>query len=180
MTQRTVRRAKGVRGGENRQATLETIAFSAGWTVALLAGALIGGTVWAQSSPVGLWRTIDDATGKTKSVVRIVENAGVLSGRVEQILDPDPGWDGRCEKCRDERKDQPVLGMVILTNLRKSGDEYTGGEILDPENGNVYRCRLRVIEGGQKLEVRGFIGISLFGRTQVWLREQDVAEKGLR
>jgi uncharacterized protein (DUF2147 family) len=143
----------------------------------LLAGALIGGTVRAESSPVGLWRTIDDATGKAQSVVRIVENAGVLSGRIEHIFDSAPGWDGRCGKCRDERKDQPVLGMVILTNLRKSGDDYTGGEILDPESGNVYRCRLRVVEGGQKLEVRGFIGISLFGRTQLWLRDQDGAEK---
>ena len=179
MTQRTVQRANGVRGGENRLLTPKTIASSAGWTFALLAGALIGGTVWAESSPVGLWRTIDDATGKAKSAVRIVENAGVFSGRIEQIFDPDPGWDGRCDKCRDERKDQPVLGMLILTNLRKSGDEYAG-EVLDPENGNVYRCRVRVVEGGQKLEVRGFIGISLFGRTQVWLREQEVAEKRLR
>ena len=65
-----------------------------------------------------------------------------------------------------------MLGMVILTDLRKDGDQYTGGKILDPQNGNVYRCNVRVVDGGKKLEVRGFIGVSLFGRTQVWQREQ--------
>jgi uncharacterized protein (DUF2147 family) len=141
------------------------------WAAALLAGALTGGPLRAES-PVGLWRTMDEATGKARSLVRIVENAGVVSGRIEQIFDPDPGWDGRCAQCRDERKDQPVVGMLILTNLRLVGDEYAGGEILDPENGNVYRCRLRVVEGGRRLEVRGYIGISLIGRTQVWRRDQ--------
>jgi len=151
--------------------TARTIAGCAVWAAVLLAGALVAGAASAQSSPAGLWRTVDDATGKAKSLVRIVESGGVFSGRIERIFDPDPAWDGRCEKCRDERKDQPVLGMLILANLRQSGDEY-GGEILDPENGNVYRCRLRVIEDGRKLEVRGYIGLSLFGRTQMWLREQ--------
>jgi uncharacterized protein (DUF2147 family) len=134
--------------------------------------ALAIGTAGAQTTPAGLWRTIDDATGKPKSLVRIVEQDGVLSGRIERLFDPDPKWDGRCDQCRDERKDQPVLGMTILTNLRKDRDEYGGGDILDPENGNVYRCTLRVAEGGTRLELRGFIGISLFGRTQIWLREQ--------
>ncbi len=146
-----------------------------GRNAALVGGmwlALAIGTAGAQATPAGLWRTIDDATGKPKSLVRIVEQDGVLSGRIERLFDPDPKWDGRCDQCRDERKDQPVLGMTILTNLRKDRDEYSGGDILDPENGNVYRCRLRVAEGGTKLEVRGFIGISLFGRTQSWLREE--------
>ncbi len=152
MTQRTVQRANGVRGGENRLLTPKTIASSAGWTFALLAGALIGGTVWAESSPVGLWRTIDDATGKAKSAVRIVENAGVFSGRIEQIFDPDPGWDGRCDKCRDERKDQPVLGMLILTNLRKSGDEYAG-EV--PRSGKRQRIPLPGARRRRRTETRG-------------------------
>ena len=126
-----------------------------------------------QSTPVGLWRTVDDATGKAKALVRIVEASGVLSGRIEHLFDPDPKWNGRCDKCRDERKDQPVLGMTILSGARKDGDDYKGGEILDPENGNLYRCMLRVTDAGDRLEVRGFIGIALFGRTQVWLREKQ-------
>ena len=91
----------------------------------------------AQSTPAGLWRTVDDATGKAKALVRIVETSGVLSGRIEHLFDPDPKWDGRCDKCRDERKDQPVLGMTILSGARKDGDDYKCGEILDLENGNV-------------------------------------------
>jgi uncharacterized protein (DUF2147 family) len=130
------------------------------------------GNVVAQSSPIGSWRTIDDVTGKAKSTIRIAEKDGVLSGQIEKIFDPEPGWDGRCTKCRDHRKDQPVLGMIILNNMRKTGEEYSGGEILDPENGNIYSCRIRMVEDGRQLEVRGFIGISLFGRTQVWVREQ--------
>lgn len=140
--------------------------------VASIACVLAFTAVHAEPTPVGRWRTVDDATGKVKAVVNIVENGGVLSGRIEQIFDADPAWNGRCLSCRDERKDQPVLGMVILSNLRKDGAEFTGGKILDPENGNVYRCKLRVTADGQKLEVRGFIGISLFGRTQVWVRER--------
>jgi uncharacterized protein (DUF2147 family) len=148
---------------------------ASGRNATLVAGiwiALAIGTAGAQTAPTGLWRTIDDATGKPKSLVRIVEQDGVLSGRIERLFDPDPKWDGRCDRCRDERKDQPVLGMTILTNMRKDRDGYSDGEILDPENGHVYRCRLRVAEGGTRLEVRGFVGLSLFGRTQVWLREQ--------
>ena len=127
---------------------------------------------WGETSPVGLWRTIDDVTGKTMSVVRIVDKDGVLSGRIESIFEHEPHWDGRCVKCRDHRKNQPIVGMMILSNLRKVGDDYAGGEILDPENGKIYGCILRVVEEGRRLEVRGFIGISLFGRTQVWVREK--------
>ena len=150
----------------------KTASLFAGRAATLLAGVLLACAGCAEPTPVGLWSTIDDATGKAKALVRIVENAGVLSGRIEQIFNPDLGWDGRCSKCRDKRKDQPVLGMRILTNVRKAVDEYVGGEILDPENGNVYSCKLHLSDDGQTLEVRGFIGISLFGRTQVWIRHK--------
>lgn len=141
---------------------------------ALLVLALIfcGAAGAAELTLTGLWRTTDDATGKAKALVSIIDTAGIVSGQIVHLFDPDPKWDGRCERCRDHRKDQPVLRMVILTDVRKDGDEYKGGEILDPENGNVYRCRLRLTEDGNKLEVRGFIGIALFGRTQIWLREK--------
>jgi uncharacterized protein (DUF2147 family) len=126
-----------------------------------------------EPSPAGLWRTIDDSTGQTKGLVRIREVGGHLEGKIEKIF-PRPGDDPapRCDKCDGTRKNRPVLGMTILSGLAKQGDDYEGGEILDPENGKVYRAKLKLSDGGRKLEVRGFIGVSLFGRSQMWLREE--------
>jgi uncharacterized protein (DUF2147 family) len=125
----------------------------------------------AQMSPVGLWKTIDDDTKKEKSLVRITERNGVFSGRIEQLLDPDTKADTVCEKCTDERKGQPMLGMTILRNLKPSADDtavFEGGDITDPNNGKVYRARLKPVDGGKRLEMRGYIGP--FYRTQVWQR----------
>ena len=122
------------------------------------------------ASPVGLWKTIDDETKQAKSLVRIFEKDGALFGRVEKILTAQAG--ARCEKCTDERKDQPVVGMTILTGMRAAGDRWEGGKILDPNNGKVYSSLMKLLEGGRKLEVRGYIGAALFGRSQVWLREE--------
>jgi uncharacterized protein (DUF2147 family) len=127
---------------------------------------------FAQAGVVGLWRTVDDATGEPKALVRITEKDGVFAGKIERLFKTDPKWSGLCESCRDARKGQPVLGMVILTSMKLQGDDYVGGEILDPESGNVYRCKMRLVDSGRALEVRGFIGIALFGRTQVWQREK--------
>jgi len=126
------------------------------------------------STPVGLWRTIDDRTGQDRSLVRIVDADGTLEGKVEKTLNrqPDDDPDGRCRACTGVRKDQPVVGMTILWGLKQDGSEWKGGEILDPKNGKTYRCRMKLIEGGKKLEVRGFIGVSLLGRTQTWMREE--------
>ena len=121
-------------------------------------------------TPVGRWKTIDDKTQKPKSIVRIYEENGRLVGKVEASLNPERA--GRvCDKCKDERKDQPIVGMVIMRGLEKHGDEYTGGDILDPDNGVVYRCKIRLIDKGAKLSVRGFVGVSMFGRSQTWTRE---------
>jgi uncharacterized protein (DUF2147 family) len=128
------------------------------------------GSAWAQATPVGLWRSIDDETRQPKALIRIVEQDGALVGRIERILTEKT--DAVCDQCTDERKGQRVQGMVILQGLRSAGDEWTGGEILDPNNGKVYRARLRMAEGGSKLDVRGFVGVAVFGRTQTWLREQ--------
>jgi uncharacterized protein (DUF2147 family) len=144
--------------------------------ILLCAGTLLAATAaFADtSSPAGLWRTIDDKTGKERSVVRITETNGVYGGKVEKLLNrqPDDDPDNLCRKCEGERKDQPVIGMTILWDLKKDGDQYTGGEILDPKNGKIYRAKMKVLDGGRKLEVRGFIGISLLGRSQTWLREE--------
>jgi uncharacterized protein (DUF2147 family) len=120
-------------------------------------------------SPVGLWRTIDDDTRQAKALIRIVEQGGALVGRIEKILTDKP--DAVCEKCTDERKGKPVQGMTILTGLKRDGDEWTGGEILDPNNGKVYKAKARLADAGRKLDVRGFVGIALVGRTQTWVRE---------
>ena len=123
----------------------------------------------AQPTPVGLWKTIDDETGKEKSYVRVVEANGVLSGKVEKLLDP-AKQEAKCDKCSDARKDQPILGMLILEGVRKhEGEPYwDGGTILDPNNGKTYRVRLTPKEEGKQLEVRGYLGP--FWRNQTWLR----------
>ncbi|PXW91883.1 uncharacterized protein (DUF2147 family) [Sphaerotilus hippei] len=131
--------------------------------------ALGGAPAWAQTSPVGLWKTIDDETKQEKSLVRIQEQAGVLSGRIEKLLDPARA-DAVCSKCSDERKDKPVAGMTILRGVKPAGDDWEGGEILDPNNGKTYKVRLRPADGGRRLEVRGYIGTPLLGRTQTWQR----------
>jgi uncharacterized protein (DUF2147 family) len=136
-----------------------------------LAISLVACAAWAgEPSPVGLWRTYDDKDGQAASLVRIEDRGGILEGLVIKIL-PRPGHpaDARCEKCDGARKNQPVTGMTILWDMRRDGDEYTGGRIIDPEDGNIYRCKMRV--SGNKLDVRGYLGISLFGRTQTWVRE---------
>ena len=123
----------------------------------------------AQPTPVGLWKTIDDETGKEKSYVRVVEANGVLSGKVEKLLDP-AKQEAKCDKCSDARKDQPILGMAILEGVRRHEGEgyWDGGTILDPNNGKTYRVRLTPKDGGKTLEVRGYLGP--FWRNQTWLR----------
>jgi uncharacterized protein (DUF2147 family) len=125
------------------------------------------------NSPTGLWKTIDDKTGKERSFVRITESNGVFEGKVEKIYDQ-PGDDPQhlCKECEGERKDKPIIGMTILWGLKKDGEQYSGGEILDPKNGSIYRAKMKLLDGGKKLEVRGFIGVSLFGRSQTWVREE--------
>jgi len=139
----------------------------------LLLSAVAGFASADVNSPTGLWKTIDDKTGKERSLVRITETNGVFEGRVEKIYDQ-PGDDPQhlCKECEGERKDKPIIGMTILWGLKKDGEQYAGGEILDPKNGSIYRAKMKLLDGGKKLEVRGFIGVSLFGRSQTWLREE--------
>lgn len=131
----------------------------------------LSASAFAQSSPVGSWTTIDDKTKKPKSVVEIYETTnGSLAARVAEILHSDRGPNPVCDKCEGERKGKPVKGMVMMWGVKKKGDNWEGGQILDPATGKVYSVKVRPIEGGSKLEVRGFMGFSLLGRTQVWVR----------
>ena len=127
----------------------------------------------ADDSPVGLWKNIDDATGKPKALIRITESNGALQGKIEQLFRA-PGEDQnpKCDKCEGARKDQPIVGMEILSGLKKDGDEYAGGEILDPNNGKVYKSKLHLTDAGKKLSVRGYIGMPMLGRSQVWVRQE--------
>lgn len=134
-------------------------------------------TLALAASPAGLWKSIDDKTGKPRSLIRISESGGVYSGVVEKgLLEGDTG-ERICDKCTDERKDQKIIGMTIIKSIKEksgqnSGKEFDGGSILDPDNGKVYKCKMKLDESGNKLEVRGFIGVSLFGRSQTWVREE--------
>ncbi len=121
------------------------------------------------ASPVGLWITTDDKTGKVRGRVRIYEEAGRYFARIDAALQgEDPAT--RCKVCKDDRKNQPYLGLLVIRNMQQKGDEYSGGDILDPDTGKVYRCKFRLATGGTRLIVRGYIGISLLGRSQTWQR----------
>ena len=142
--------------------------------VTLIAAILAAPLAWADdNSPVGLWKTIDDTSGKPSALIRITDNHGELQGKIEKLF-REPGEDPtpKCVECKDARKDQPILGMTIVSGLTKHGDTYSGGEILDPKNGKVYKSKLTLRDGGKRLEVRGYVGMPMFGRSQVWLRQE--------
>jgi uncharacterized protein (DUF2147 family) len=128
------------------------------------------GSAAASASPAGLWRSIDDATGQPRSLVRIVEHGDAMVGTIEKLLiRPE---NPLCVRCPGERKDQPIEGLVIMREVRRGKDAgvWEGGQILDPKSGNEYSVRLTELDGGRRLKVRGFLGLAAFGRTQVWER----------
>ena len=149
---------------------ISSLVLATSTTLAILAVPAV--STAAEASPVGLWKTIDDESGKPKSLIRISENDGVLSGRIEKLFRaPDQDQDPKCVKCEGALKDQPIVGMTILTGLKKDGESYSGGQIVDPANGKTYKSKLTVAEDGKKLNMRGYIGVPMLGRTQIWLRE---------
>ena len=143
----------------------------------LFAASLLGlaALAQAQMTPLGAWHTIDDETNKPKAVIRISANAnGGLSGMVEKSLDPKPSAEPNCEKCTDDRKGKPKIGMEIIRGGKKvdGKDVWEDGKILDPEKGTDYRLRLTMVDGGKKMEVRGYVGTPMLGRTQTWVRAE--------
>jgi uncharacterized protein (DUF2147 family) len=117
---------------------------------------------------IGKWRTIDDETGKPISVVEIFESHGKFYGNVVEIFDP-KSRNKTCTECEGTDKNKPIIGLQVIKGLRKDGKEFNGGKILDPKYGKLYKCSIE-LENTDKLKVRGFVGISLFGRTQYWQR----------
>ncbi|EQA38879.1 PF09917 family protein [Leptospira inadai serovar Lyme str. 10] len=139
-----------------------------------LAAFLVSDGIFADPLPVvGKWKTIDDEDGTEKSVVEVYEQGGKIYAKIVSLRDP-VDKDGKpkvCTKCEGVDKDKPVVGLVIMKGLSADGDEFTGGTIMDPNNGKTYKCKIKAVEGGKKLNVRGFIGFSLIGRTQTWIKK---------
>ena len=129
----------------------------------------------AQATPAGMWKTIDDDGKEETSLIRISEAGGVFTGRLEKLLRPGAKTDTVCDKCTDDRKDKPIVGMTLISGVKQSESDKTrwdGGEILDPNNGKTYKVRLTLGEAGKTLKVRGYIGTPMLGRTQTWLRAE--------
>ena len=126
----------------------------------------------AATSPVGYWKSIDDETGKPKSVVQVwQDDKGKVHGKIVKLYrQPDEEADPVCDECEGSKHNQRIIGMTIISDLADEGDEWSGGEILDPGNGKVYSCYIVVDDTGKKLEVRGYMGFSLLGRSQNWLK----------
>src|SRR5699024_10738592 len=113
---------------------------------------------------------------KVTSIIRIDENDGILTGTVLKVMNRSPeaiardGTPPLCTQCKGKRQNQPIEGMVVMWGLRRDGDEWNGGHVLDPNSGKIYKVKLHLLDHGRKLKVRGYVGLSLFGRTQVWRR----------
>lgn len=142
--------------------------------IAVVAGLLLGTSAVfaAEVTPVGTWKTIDDKTGKPKSIVKITDEGGELKATVVEVLQSDEGPHPICKNCDGERKDKPIEGMNIMWGVHKDGDEWGGGKILDPTSGKVYKVKLQPSADGTKLTVHGYIGFSLLGRDQEWQRQE--------
>ncbi|GAB3245980.1 DUF2147 domain-containing protein [Chitinimonas naiadis] len=121
------------------------------------------------NSPVGSWKNISDKTKKVEAVIQIWEEGGELKGKLVKLFDPK---ENICSACKGEKKNKPLVGLEIIWGVKKDGDEWNGGKILDPDSGDVYSVKMQMAEGGQQLKVRGFMGFALLGRTQTWLRDQ--------
>jgi uncharacterized protein (DUF2147 family) len=139
-------------------------------TAIVLGATCISG--FAQMTPVGTWRTIDDATGEAKSEVVITESAGVLSGRISKLLRKGSDQNAVCDKCPDDRKDKPLVGLELMRGAKKSESKnvWEGGKIVDPEGGTIYSLKLTPVDGGKKLDVHAYVGLAFIGRTQTWVR----------
>jgi uncharacterized protein (DUF2147 family) len=135
-------------------------------------------TTGGEPSAVGLWEQVDEKTGQAESWFRITEKNGVFGGQIVKMF-PKPGdeppekW--LCSKCEGAERNAPVLGLALIKNMRKNGLAYENGTIMDPRDGSVYRALMQLSPDGKQLEVRGYLGISLFGRSQTWNRLPDNA-----
>jgi uncharacterized protein (DUF2147 family) len=131
------------------------------------------------NTPVGYWKTIDDVTGKPKSIIHIskAEN-NILVGKVIKIFPKEGSSQNKvCTACSGDKHNQPIVGMVILSGLKASESQWDSGKIMDPENGKTYSCSLRMAENGKKLNVHGYVGLPILGRSQLWERVDNMSNK---
>ena len=119
-------------------------------------------------SIIGQWETFDDETKEKKAVIEIYNKNNLFFAKIVKSYTSEK--DAVCETCKGSSKGKPIIGLVIVQNIKKDGDEFNDGTILDPENGKTYSCNLELVDNN-KLKVRGYLGFSLFGRTQYWLRK---------
>jgi uncharacterized protein (DUF2147 family) len=139
-------------------------------SAALFAVLLATVPAWASGpSPAGNWRTFDDKTGRERGLVHIDEANGVVTGRVVSTVDPAEAAHV-CDKCDDDRRGKPLIGLEIIRGMQPDGEGWSGGRVLDPETGGIYRGKMHLEDGGSRLVLRGYLGISLFGRSQTWIR----------
>jgi hypothetical protein len=138
-----------------------------------LCGIIVSTAYATTITPIGQWKTIDDVTGRARSILSIWEAPDhSLLGKLEKIY-PDPGKEenGLCTACNGADHNRPLIGLTIMWGLELSKDgEWKGGRIMDPKTGKVYRVNIMVVDGGNKLKVHGYIGLPIFGRTQMWAR----------
>ena len=138
--------------------------------------AFSAGTTCAQTPDpaVGVWKTIDDKTNQPASLIKIEQVNGVLEGTIIKTF-PKPNETPLvyCNLCKDDRKDKPIVGMKIMTDLKQDQPGvWSGGKILDPKDGEIYKVKITT-EDGKKMDVRGYIGVPLLGRTQVWYKAEQ-------
>ena len=154
----------------------------ASWRPVLIALLLCGAntTIAATSTPVGTWQQISKRSGKPHALIRITENNGTYQGTLIKLLNRTPkdiakrGEHPRCTLCSGAQKNQLFVGLTVLWDLKQDGDHWSGGHVLDPTNGKVYKAQLSLENGGQALKVRGYVGLSLFGRTQILRRQPEL------
>ena len=140
--------------------------------IAMATCLIAGSASAAEPAPVGYWKTIDDASNRQKSVIQIwQDDAGQVHGKIIKLFrEADEEADPLCDECQGADFNKRIIGMTIMKGLGDEGDEWAGGTIMDPDNGETYKCLIEVEDGGKKLKVRGYIGFALLGRTQHWIR----------
>lgn len=133
---------------------------------------ILSSTISFSQSILGKWKSIDEKTGKDESIIEIYLEKGKYYGKIVQLLNPNKKG-AICEKCTGVNKNKPIVGLVIINGLKKNDDEWSGGKVLDPKNGKKYKCYI-TFKDKNTLKLRGYIGLSVFGRTTYWHRVKNL------